>query len=40
MEISGYGGALTGTTMGAKRNLTQMYMNHKRVHRYQDACNR
>lgn len=37
MEISGYG-TVTGTTRGAKRNLTQMYLNTKRVHRYQDAC--
>ena len=40
MEISGYGGQLTGTTLGAKRNLTQMYLNTKRVHAYQDACNK
>ena len=39
MEISGYG-TLTGNTLGAKRNLTTMYLNHKRVHRYQDAVNR
>ena len=39
MEVSG-DGTLTGTTLGAKRNLTAIYMNTKRVHRYTEAVNR
>lgn len=39
VEVSGYG-TITGTTIGAKRNLTQMFLNRKRVHRYEDAVNK
>ena len=39
VEVSGHG-TMTGNTRGAKRNLTQIFMNTKRVGRYQDACNK